>query len=291
MFAVAAGGPGFVAVGGGCCPDQAAVWTSVDGRRWARVPSSPTFDNASVRRLVRWHQGLLAIGCEAFTECAGTLLMASTDGLTWNRIPAGAFRDALISDVAAGGPGLIAVGFRCPPGSGVAGECDARPAVWASVDGVSWSDVPLDDAASSYLGAVASGAAGLVAFGEESEGLPGSVVSLRTSPDGLAWTRVLTPGVFANARVSAVRAIEGAFFALGQRGGDEPIPIIWRSVDGLDWTIVLEGSPADAGSLSDLATDARSLVAVGAGYLPVQEQVPGNNPSPGAMVWTMLAAP
>jgi hypothetical protein len=291
MFAVAAGGSGFVAVGGGCCPDRAAVWNSVDGRRWARVPSTPTFDNASIHRLVPWDQGLLAIGCAAFTECAGTLLMASADGLTWNRIPAAAFQDALISDVATGGPGLVAVGFRCPPGGGIAGDCDARPTVWVSGDGVSWRDVPLNDAASGYLGAIASGAAGLVAFGDEYEGLPQSVVTLRTSPDGLVWTRVPTPDVFANARVSAVRAVGGAFFALGHRGGDEPIPTIWRSVDGLDWMIVLEGSPADTGSLSDLVTNGTKLVAVGEGRLPIQEQVPGNNPSTGAMVWTMPATP
>lgn len=280
MFAVEAGGPGFVAVGGGCCPDRAAVWTSGDGRSWARVPSSPSFDNASIHNVVRWERGLLAIGCEAFTECAGTLLMASPDGLTWNRIPAAAFHDALISDAAAGGPGLVAVGFRCPPGGGIAGDCQARPAVWVSGDGVSWSDVPLNDAASGYLGAVASGAAGFVAFGDESQGLPRSVVTLRTSPDGLAWARVPTPDVFAGARVSAVRAVGEAFFALGQRGGEEPIPTIWRSVDGLDWTIVLEGSPADTGSLSDLATDGTRLVAVGETY-----------PSAGAMVWTRPAAP
>jgi hypothetical protein len=286
MFAVAAGGPGFVAVGDGYQSGSfAAVWTSVDGRSWARVPSSPTFDNASMRMLVPWDQGLLAIGCVTYLElCAGTLLMVSADGLTWNRVPADAFQGARISDVAFGGPGLVAVGF-CLPGSGVA-ECPDRLAVWVSEDGVTWSDVSLNDAAFGGINAVASRAAGFVAFGtyrDEGPG-PGSVVTLRTSLDGLAWTLLPTQDVFADATVHAVRTVGETFFALGQRGREEPIPTIWRSVDGLDWAIVLKGSPSDTGSLSDLATDGTRLVGVGDAY--VADAYPS-----GAMIWTSPGAP
>jgi hypothetical protein len=51
LVSVAAGSGGFVAVGGdgaardsGCCPAaEAAVWTSIDGVSWVRVPTGPVF--------------------------------------------------------------------------------------------------------------------------------------------------------------------------------------------------------------------------------------------------------
>lgn len=279
--AVVAGGPGFIAVGGGCCPDRAVVWISPDGVRWSRVPHSPVLDEAIMKVVTAWDEGFLALGWEAYTEAAGTLLWGSPDGITWSRLSSAAFRDSIVDDVAAGGPGLVAVGYRCPPGGGVS-FCARSPAIWLSADGVGWNDVPVVDSRAGEISAIASGPAGLLAFGNEfSEALGRSFATIRTSQDGVAWTRLPAPAVFDGASVASVRSIGPAFFALGHRlAAGNPVPLIWRSTDGTDWEVVLEGSPNDAGYLWDVAGDRSVLVAVGQ-----------TEPEGRAMVWVSPAVP
>ena len=53
MYDVTAGGPGFVAVGSAELWDGPAVWTSVDGISWSRLPYDETvFGGAGDRALI-----------------------------------------------------------------------------------------------------------------------------------------------------------------------------------------------------------------------------------------------
>jgi hypothetical protein len=210
MRAVVAGGPGLVAVGydqaeagtddaGGRSTD-AAVWTSVDGVTWARVPHDEAVfggENSRVMTgVVAGGPGLVAVGYDSASQGwsgldANAAVWTSPDGIAWTRVPdAEVFGDRLMqmmNAVAVGGPGLVAVGY-----DGAVNRYDA--AVWTSADGLTWVRVPQDEVVFGGsdvqgMNAVTAGDAGVVAVGytHTRSGLDAVVW---VSADGLAWARV-----------------------------------------------------------------------------------------------------
>ncbi len=167
---VVAGGPGFVAVGrdysGG--DGDAAVWTSPDGVLWSRVPHDASVfggrpDFQEMWGVVAGGPGLVAVG--GYDASGGdwdAAVWTSPDGVLWSRVPPhdasvfGGPDDQEMFGVAAGGPGLVAVGRDW---SG--GDWDA--AVWTSPDGVLWSRAPHDE--SVFGGPDGQGMVGVVAGG------------------------------------------------------------------------------------------------------------------------------
>ena len=166
MWNVTAGGPGLVAVGDAGWADGhgAAVWTSVDGITWSRVPHDEiVFGGASMRSVTAGGPGLVAVG--EHWDAMGAAVWTSVDGITWSRPPSAegdlGGGGAVMESVTAAGPGLVAAGW------------DAMgAAVWTSLDGITWSRVPHDD---SVFGAqpkpvlemrsIIAGGPGLVAVG------------------------------------------------------------------------------------------------------------------------------
>jgi hypothetical protein len=190
--AVAAGGPGFVAVGRGTTETtsgdlercEAVVWISEDGRHWDSAPSSDALD----------------------TGCA---------------IPLSGPIVGMI-DVAAGPPGVVAIGYAARP--------DLRATIWFSEDGVTWERLPVDlDLSSAGLGepldarlnAVTWGSGTFVAVGEDRSDLrPKDVTEARpraavwTSNDGRTWVRAAdsaVPGTGAPSETAAARVNAEAF--------------------------------------------------------------------------------
>jgi hypothetical protein len=183
MYAVTAGGPGLVAVGWEFLGNpRAAVWSSVDGLVWFRVPhDDAVFGSAGgvggpfMNAVVAGGPGLVAVGYEGMAAGYGGIdhgwgdaaVWVSVDGLTWSRIPndEAAFEGGNMVEVAAGGPGLVAVGTDSSP----TGE-DQDAAVWTSRDGLVWSRVAPDEAVFGGDGyqemySVVAGGPGLVAVG------------------------------------------------------------------------------------------------------------------------------
>ena len=226
MTDVAAGGPGFVAVG--FADEEAPVWTSPDAQSWSRVPADPQAFGArfeepcsgctggelvSLLGVAAAEDGrLVAVGQEGGV---GVVLL-SADGVSWTRAPhdEAVFGDEssqiVIDDVVAGGPGFVAVGVEA---TGTGGSYnlfgpdevllaysarrpgdpgELRGAVWTSEDGLAWSRVPeerLPDLGgdNTQLYAVTTGGPGLVAVGwRESDLVVDPVVW--TSPDGETWS-------------------------------------------------------------------------------------------------------
>jgi hypothetical protein len=240
MSSVTAGGPGLVAVGSAGSWDDAAVWTSVDGITWSRVPHDEAVfggaDNQTMIDVTVGGPGLVAVGADGlglWDHSGGQVaaVWTSVDGITWSRVPhdEAVFGEAnyesdeganqVMVSVTVGGPGLVAVGSEWPDGA----------AVWTSVDGITWSRVPHDEAVFGRAGGgwmfdVTAGASGLVAVGE----------AVWTSVDGITWSRVPD---FGEGLISGWSVTAGGpgLVAAGDAGSDAAV---WTSVDGINWSRV-----------------------------------------------------
>jgi len=249
MAAVAAGGPGLVAVGGDSSGDDVdvAVWVSSDGVTWSRVAQDEEAlvgpDNQRATTMAATGFGLVAAGWEGLGEDSDAAVWVSADGLAWSRV---GDDEALF-----GGPGIqeidgVAVidGLVVAVGSDESGA-DGSAAVWTSPDGVTWSRVPHDEGIFGGPGrqvmlAVAAGGPGLVAVGLEWAADRG-IAAVWTSPDGLAWSRVPhDEAVFGAAEsqiMEGVVAAGGGLVAFGWQAMEEEMDAaVWVSTDGLAWS-------------------------------------------------------
>jgi len=273
MVDVIVGGPGFVAVGGDNPngqdePEDAAVWTSVDGVSWSRVPHDENvFGGGQMVSVTVGGPGLVVVG--------GDTVWTSVDGTSWSRVPYDdtVFGGASINSVTVGGPGLVAVG-----------EVNSDAAVWTSIDGVTWSRVPHDDtvfggADDQVMNSVTVGGPGLVAVGfdgilEEyyvfSEEMNAAVW---TSRDGISWSRVPhdetvfgdgNDGIGTPAMLDVTVGGPG-LVAVGVNRGEVPV---WTSIDGIVWTPVpTDWRVFDGVSMTNVTVGGPGLFAVGRGGL------------------------
>jgi hypothetical protein len=189
---VGAGRVGIVAVGadGKAGDYDAAVWVSVNGEEWERVPHDEAIFGGSgsqvANAVVHFEDAVVVVG-----ESAGKAqAWISYDGREWARASfVGAPGDdetelTAMSDVAFWEGGLVAVGSA---GSG------SGPAVWLSGDGITWNRLPEYEGAGSSgvedgetvdgpMTLVAAREAGLVAIGKSTAG-----PTVWTSVDGFEW--------------------------------------------------------------------------------------------------------
>ena len=253
MEAVVDAGPLLVAVGDGCASGEtschAAVWTSVDGSTWARVPDGPVFDvgaYTSTRRgemtdIIVGGPGVIAVGRSHGPTDRRAVVWTSTDGLSWTRVPYGeAFVRGTMEAVTAGGPGYVAVGGEVVGTHG-------RAAVWTSSDGSTWNLIP-DDPTFDVGGAgtfndgrnhggmvdVIAAGPGLVAVGSVCAEQGGACrAAVWTSVDGARWSRVPDAPVF-DGNMYAVARWAGGLVAVGDDGTGRHMRA-WTSTDGLEW--------------------------------------------------------
>ncbi len=300
MKSVIAGGPGFVAVGHLSQSDDfadpgydAVVWSSVDGITWSRIPhDEAVFDGARMHRVTVGGPGLAAVGSSGIGGENGDVLdpgefdknfatdavvWTSVDGITWSRIPHdeavfGGSGSQTMSKVIAAGPGLVAVGSDGT-------DDDADAAVWTSVDGITWSRVPHDEAvfggpSTQEMSSVAVGGPGLVAVGSDglrgdddegwSEEEEGNNVdaAVWTSVDGVTWFRVPHDGdVFggdgdqymAGVAAQGRRLVAvGTVGIHGYRDGTAEFAV-WMSTDGITWARTAP-PPEESNAASSLTT-------------------------------------
>jgi hypothetical protein len=182
MSAVTAGGPGLVAVGmdGSGGTADAAIWTSVDGIVWERVPHDEDLfggsGNQGAGSVAVVGTRVVAVGVERSSDIHPAV-WTSEDGIAWQRVPNDqeALAEGQMVKVTVGGPGLVSVGWI-----GWAATQNSDAAVWSSVDGVIWDRVPHDEAlfGGVEMWGVAAGGSGLVAVGSD-------------GPDAAVWTPVL----------------------------------------------------------------------------------------------------
>jgi len=288
LYGVTAGGPGLVAVGvdggGYSVSVDAAVWTSVDGSEWSRVPhDEEVFGGAAINSVTVGGPGLVAVGSSGVggdnldyreaTEAdknftTDAVVWTSVDGITWSRVPQdvvvfGGPGDQSMSKVIAGGPGLVAVGSDA-----VGNDNTANAAVWTSVDGLIWSRVRNDEVIfggpnAQRMTSVTTGGPGLVAVGVDGLDVGGADFDLDaavwTSVDGITWSRVahdeVAFGGVGSQWMSGVATTDGTLVAVGRDGtgvwgvAGTVTAAMWTSTDGIVWSrVALAQTTGEAGS-------------------------------------------
>jgi hypothetical protein len=256
---------------------------SPDGRKWVallrpessgdpRTTEPPQVSDVAVTPL-----GLVPVGHapEPVSGHAVAAVWSSGGGRDWTLISDPALQPATppiplgtsppfrgsITAIAAGGPGLVAVGEVF--GGEFFGPTLIRvccPAMWTSLDGRRWTRVDDDfDAGDAeifgFVDIVARGA-DLLAFAHSR-----SQTNVFASTDGTAWRRVgQVSGVVQSATVHA-----DTFVAVGSTAGasGKSRAAIWTSSDGSRWDHAFSERPARITSYTDVASNGRSVVAVG----------------------------
>ena len=206
--------------------DDAASWTSTDGRTWVRsVLGALTGPGDQQMATVVTLDDLVVAAGFSFEGDGDAAIWTSPDGTHWQRIvddSLGGPGDQKINAIAAGGPGLVAVGEET-----VDGETDA--VAWVSSDGSDWDRV--DDPAGAFGGAgaqrmfaVTSSPLGVVAAGEDDVGRD-TDAAVWTSADGTTWERLPgdTPAMsaltdFGRQSIKVLIASDDGFLALGAEG-------------------------------------------------------------------------
>lgn len=183
LWDVTAGGPGFIAVGGGfelgAQVGSAIIWVSADGRTWQSVPLFGDAAQGIPRAITATPDGFMAVGSGCCPDVAAVWL--SPDGLSWERLPDQAsFAETAMFDVSPAPDGLVAVGCSAVM------ECMSGLA-WSSRDGRTWSEPVLMDLLPL---SVAATSAGIMALGS-SEPYEG-VAALALSEDGVTWTDAIS---------------------------------------------------------------------------------------------------
>jgi hypothetical protein len=131
MNSVTAGPEGIVAVGSDVSSQRAVAWRSDDGVTWTQAPETPTLENHGLRiemRAVAWTPGGYVAGGHMLfgTQYPTAVVWTSPDGLAWTRASEPAsFSQGKIQGIAAGGPGVVAVGSFGSPDFSI-------PTVWVS---------------------------------------------------------------------------------------------------------------------------------------------------------------
>lgn len=166
-----------------------------------------------------------------------------------------AFDGAVMADVAAAGPGLVAVGT----------SLHNSPTFWTSEDATNWSrhEVKGSDVAQ-FAWSVTAGGPGVVAVGADEF----ETAAVWTSENGVDWMRAPQQDSLEEAEMRGVTSFEGALVAVGRASknaeGDRSA-VVWNSSDGVNWTRVPRDEDVFGGGASmwDVTVAGPGLVAVG----------------------------
>jgi len=154
--AVAAGGPGVVALGNGASGLEA--WTSTDGMTWRAAQTATPLGRGEVRDMLALNSTLVAVG----RDQAGAAAWISTDGNSWSKTDdaTSGLQGALMESLAAIPGHLIAVG-KDKSGNG---------AIWSTSDGTTWTAMAGVPSGLPELTAAAASGNTVVVFGANSDG-------------------------------------------------------------------------------------------------------------------------
>lgn len=186
-----------------------SIWATADGSSWteATVELSPgdVGEQAVVAGIVVAGGTDVAVGSVKSDEGRAAAAWSSTDGKDWKPATEDvSFPGSLMSAVAAGGPGFVAVGRD---GSGAA--------VWDSKDGTTWKEEPAGPGfAGAQMLSISFKGGRFVAVGYD----PNTAL-IWTSADGLSWTQASSASDMAGAQALSVAVGASVDVAVGATPG------------------------------------------------------------------------
>jgi hypothetical protein len=282
-------------------PRRAAVWGSPDGRSWTRVPDAdafaatfPTFGGlpgaGGIDGLAAGGSGVVGVGGTGeWGTTARAAAWQSADGQVWRRSLVAGSTSAFMLDVAAGGPGFVAIG--------AAGIVDPRPyqetqvyptgAVWVSVDGATWTRLDTGkvfaNGIPTRIVTLPSGV--LVASGLDKRSLQqcsncfGGSYLLWASADGRTWSRL--PELTLPALATDAAEVRSDLIADGPRILHWRAEGIFASTDAKTW---VSFAPPPTEEFADQAPS--SLFAIDGGLLAIGPTSVSDNPDGSQFVAT-----
>jgi hypothetical protein len=217
-----------------------------DARFFPRLELSPLVAIALIALLALLLLGAVIVG--------GRLLVQHTGWRVLDRVPVdGAY--TWVSDVSAGGAGLVAVGNGAVPAASACGrELDGR--VWTSANGADWAEQAFAGLADARLEKVVQAGGKVYALGTtgaacDSDGLP--TYATWTSADASAWTRLADSSALDGSFVTSVIDAGGVPLAFGMYQQADPPDgsgafetRIWRATEN-GWSQLASFDQAAAG--------------------------------------------
>ena len=267
---------------------------------WGRVPFAnglrDRYGSTAINAMAEAGGRIVAVG----TGPAGAAAWVSTDGLNWRRAQDDpSFRGAEMSDVAALGSTLVAVGMVAranpayDPDDSESDEPESLPeaAAWTSADGLRWRQSEIEQAEGAWIDGVAVANGVLLAVGHRAAGDPwedtDDLPAGWMSRDGANWRQV---PALSEARCGTLGAGAPGFvficpdFVAVSRDGAEWRPGTFPSplVDAYAWE---DGSLG--GIVSDIAWTGDHFIAVG-GLADHEGHKASAWTSPDGTTWTAL---
>jgi len=216
----------FVAVG-----RDGAILTSPDGLTWWSRESGTSLFHTVLTGVAHGNGQFVAVGSQPWIEdiAYSSVILTSSDGVTWTNRPPPPARFMILFDIAFGGGRFVAVGLKAEMLLLLQSEIIAV----TSTDGAEWATRPLPTGSSAAFGTK-------ITYAEDQFVAVGTKGTVLTSPDGLTWT------LRASGTEKDLRGIaygEGQLLAVGEDG------TVLVSPDGVVWTVQ---GPDPAVSLTDL---------------------------------------
>lgn len=137
------------------------MWHSTDGLSWEQITPRgfPQFA-ATITGMTTFSDSFVAVGVNTRGSRPRIGVWSSTDGRSWNGMDGAPSDGGILTGVAATAQDLLTVGFT----TGRPDASDARPILWHSRDGKTWSQLELGDQAA-RTASVASGPLGTMVLG------------------------------------------------------------------------------------------------------------------------------
>jgi hypothetical protein len=234
LRSVVAGGPGFIAVGGGGAdgqPTRPLILTSTDGVAWASVDLGNAGSPGDLEQVVAFPGGYAAVGGFGGTDGQDAVALVSQDGLHWRRSHDHDLRSTQMLGVADWADGLFAVGT----------VNDFEAIGFTSADGLAWKRVPVPGGYTP--GAVAAADGLLVVLGSFGV-IADSEPVIATSTDMKHWTqRTLGIGGFLEKADVSGKRIVAAGGDINQLTGEERGVLVYSSTAGKRWVQLPETAP------------------------------------------------
>jgi hypothetical protein len=239
LSAAVAFGDGFVLAGSEGQSGRAVIWFSSDGTTWQAVDNVPGFADGTIRQLVSFSGGLLAVGtsqeldrtCVDQTSGCNPVypirMWQSADGKAWRELPGSttaSFGRAQLDLMAAAAESQP---IATPTSQTTAGPTNGGTAFPTATPTATPTPTP--------------GATGLVAFGELVPATGDTTPMVWTSTDGRSWVEATQfSSAFGTDTMLDLGAGPDGYTAVGGRwvGGNVGQPRkAWYSADGKTWQL------------------------------------------------------